>query len=133
MGARRHDVAPGAARGVSIALAALCLLALPAGAATTKKSSVPNRYGAIAYDQASRAWGVSQDQARERDAAIQALNQCAQKRCVVVHKFKNGCAALADSAKKFGVASGATRDEAETKAMQRCGAACQPASWACTR
>lgn len=116
------------------ALAALLLLALfPASAATTKKSATPNRYGAIAYEQSSRAWGVSHDAVRERDAAVNALTQCGQQRCVVVHKFKNGCAALADNAKKFTVASGATRGEAETRALQKCGAGCTAVAWACTR
>jgi len=123
----------GPGRAIAGALAVLCLLAQPAAAATPKKSATPNRYGAIAYDKASRAWGVSQDAVRERDAAVDALNRCAQKTCIVVHKFKNGCAALADSAKKFTVASGATRDEAETKALQRCGSECKAAAWTCTR
>jgi hypothetical protein len=40
----------------------------------------------------------------------------------VIHKF-NGCAALADGPKSGG-ASGATRDEAETKALRRSGGGC---------
>jgi len=132
MDARRHDVAPG--RAAWRALAALLLCALPeADAATTKKSATPNRYGAVAYDQSSRAWGVSHDATRERDAAVDALNRCGQKRCEVVHKFRNGCAALVDSPKKFAVASGATRDEAETKALKRCGPDCREVAWACTK
>jgi len=107
------------------------LVAFPVLAA--KPSAKPNRYGAIAYERSSRAWGLGQDFARERDAAVEALNRCGQKRCEVVHKFKNGCAALVDSPAKFAVASGATRDEAETKALKRCGPECKEAAWACTR
>lgn len=126
MGARRNDVAM---RG--LALAAALLAALPADAA--KQSAVPNRFGAIAYHRASQSWGVSFDTARARDASVTALKQCGHRQCEVVHKFKNGCAALADGPKAFATSSGATRDEAETKAVRRCGADCNPVAWACTR
>ena len=116
------------------ALLALAILGLAgAAAAAGNKSSAPNRYGAIAYHQASGAWGVSQGVARERDASVEALRQCGEKQCVVVHKFKNGCAALARSEKKHAAASGATRDEAETKALARCGTGCQALAWSCTK
>ena len=76
--------------------------------------------------------------ARARDASVAALKQCGHQRCEVVHKFKNGCAALADGPKAAAAASGATRDEAETKALQRCtkvngAASCNLIAWACTR
>lgn len=94
-----------------------------------------NRFGAIAYERASHSWGVSYDLPRAREASIEALRQCGQKRCEVVQKFKNGCAALVDGPKaKSGVAAtGATRDEAETKALKRCGPDCAMVAWACTR
>ena len=111
-------------------LAAL-LPSLPAWPA--KQSAIPNRFGAIAYHRASQSWGVSFDKARARDASVEALKQCGQRECEVVHKFKNGCAALADGPKAALAASGATRDEAETKALKRCGAGCKPIAWACTR
>jgi hypothetical protein len=107
------------------------LQGLPALAA--KQSATPNRYGAIAFHRASQAWGVSYDTARARDAEVAALKQCGQRECVVVHKFKNGCAALASGPKSFATSSGATRDEAETKALQRCGAGCAALAWGCTR
>jgi len=130
VGTRRHDVAPRAAA-LAAALALGCSSSFPVLAA--KQSATPNRYGAIAYDKASRAWGASHDFTRERDAALDALNRCAQKSCEVVHKFRNGCAALADGPKKFAAASGATRDEAATKALKKCGAECREVAWACTR
>ena len=107
------------------------LVIFPAEAA--KQSSIPNRFGAIAYHRASESWGVSYDTVRARDASVNALKQCGNRECIVVHKFKNGCAALADGPKAAATASGATRDEAETKALQRCGANCRPLAWACTR
>ena len=131
MGARRHHVARLAAG----FLAGAVLAAAPAdsSAATTKKSAVPNRFGAIAYHRASQSWGVSYDTARERDASLAALQQCANRECEVVHKFKNGCAALADGPKAWAASSGATRNEAETKALKRCGAGCKALAWGCTR
>ena len=117
-------------------LIAALLLAVPAEAA--KLSSIPNRFGAIAYHRASQSWGVSYDMPRARDASVEALKQCGHRECEVVHKFKNGCAALADGPKVGAPSSGATRAEAETKALKRCGglnrgASCNLIAWACTR
>ena len=111
----------------------LALLAAAAPALAAKQSATPNRFGAIAYHRASQAWGVAYDTARARDAEVAALKQCGQKECVVVHKFKNGCAALASGPNTSAAASGATRDEAETKALKRCGAGCSALAWGCTR
>ena len=112
-------------------LLALLLAVLPAEAA--KQSAVPNRFGAIAYHRASQSWGVSYDQVRAREASVEALRQCGHRECEVIHKFKNGCAALADGPKAAAVASGATRDEAETRAVKKCGGNCRPIAWGCTR
>jgi hypothetical protein len=117
-------------RGIFSLLCAFFLI-FPVQAA--KQSATPNRFGAIAYHRASQSWGISYDTARARDADVAALKQCGQKECVVVHKFKNGCAALATGPKTSATASGATRDEAETKALQRCGAGCSALAWGCTR
>jgi len=116
-------------RGLALAIVLFSGFAVQAA----KQSATPNRYGAIAYHRASQSWGVSYDTARARDAEVAALKQCGQRECLVVHKFKNGCAALAASAKSFAAASGATREEAETKALGRCGAVCAPLAWGCTR
>jgi len=112
------------------------LLIFPVQAA--KQSAVPNRFGAIAYNRATQSWGVGYDYARARDANVEALKQCGHGKCEVVHKFKNGCAALADGPKIHATASGATREEAETKTLGRCSklnnaATCNLVAWACTR
>ena len=114
---------------------ALLMVAIPVEAA--KQSAAPNRFGAIAYHRASQSWGISYDSARARDASVEALKQCGNGKCEVIHKFKNGCAALADGPKIQAVASGATRDEAETKTLRRCaevnrGASCNVIALACT-
>ena len=115
----------------AVLLVAALLLVVPAQAA--KQSATPNRFGAIAFHRASQSWGLSYDTARARDAEVEALKQCGQRECLVIHKFKNGCAALVSGPKSFAAASGATRDEAETKALKRCGADCTPLAWGCTR
>jgi len=105
-------------------------------AEAAKQSATPNRFGAIAYHRPTQSWGVSYNQPRARDASVEALKQCGHQRCEVIHKFKNGCAALVDGPKEkaAATASGATRDEAETKALKRCtGANCNLVAWACTR
>lgn len=123
--------------GVLLAALLACLLA-PSNATAAgegkKLSPAPNRFGAIAHHRPSRSWGVSHDFARQRDASVEALRQCAHRNCEVVHKFKNGCAALADGPAKAAVASGVTRAEAETRALKRCGGeGCSVLAWACTR
>ena len=124
----------------ALLLAALLLAALPAAAETKagKRSAEPNRFGAIAYHRASQSWGVGYNHARARDANVEALRQCGHGKCEVVHKFKNGCAALADGPKTQFAASGATRDEAEARTLRRCAevnraASCNLVAWACTR
>jgi hypothetical protein len=119
-------------RGFVLAL----LVVFPVEAA--KQSAIPNRYGAIAYHRESQSWGLSFDKARARDASVEALKQCGRKQCEVVHKFKNGCAALAEGPKIFAAFSGATRDEAQTKTLRRCaekngGKDCTLLAWGCTR
>ena len=117
-------------------LLAVLIVALPVEAA--RQSAVPNRFGAIAYHRPSQSWGVSYEAVRTRDASVEALRQCGRSECEVIHKFKNGCAALADGPKIHAVASGATRAEAETKAARQCaeknrGASCNLIAWGCTR
>ena len=133
MGTRRNDVTATMRRGL---LLVALMLVVPAQAA--KQSAVPNRFGAIAYHRASQSWGVSYNAVRTRDASVEALKQCGHSECEVIHKFKNGCAALANGPKIHAVASGATRAEAETKVTRQCveknrGASCNLIAWGCTR
>jgi competence protein ComGC len=120
----------------SIFILSVFFLIFPVQAA--KQSATPNRFGAIAYHRATQSWGVSYDMPRARDASVEALKQCGNRECEVVHKYKNGCAALADGPKALAPSSGATRAEAETKVLKRCstlnkGASCNLIAWACTR
>ncbi len=90
-------------------------------------------YGAIAYHGASNSIGWATDRGTSREARVEALKQCGHEQCVVVATVSRGCAALAKNPKKFVVQKGATRQEAETKALGKCGAQCEIAAWTCTR
>ncbi len=90
-------------------------------------------YGAIAYHGASNSVGWATDRSTSREARIEALKQCGHEQCVVVATVSRNCAALARNPKKFAVQKGATRQEAETKALGKCGAGCEIAAWTCTR
>ena len=139
MGSRRHDVI-GAGLLAAALLATALFAAQPvlAQSKSGKRTAEPNRFGAIAYNSDSQSWGVGFNFARARDANVEALKECGNGKCEVVHKFRNGCAALADGPKVHAAASGATRDEAETKTLRRCTelnkqASCKLLAWACTR
>jgi hypothetical protein len=138
MGSRRHDVVRAGVLAAALIAAQVAIMPAAAETKSAKRSAEPNRFGAIAYSLASQSWGVGFNFARARDANVEALKQCGHGKCEVVHKFRNGCAALADGPKIHAAASGATRDEAETKTLRRCKelnkqASCNLVAWACTR
>jgi hypothetical protein len=116
-----------AARAV-VLLAAVAATASLA-ASTKSKNSL---YGAIAYHQPSGSMGWATDRRTSREASMEALKQCGHEQCVVVASVTRNCAALARNPKKFAVQKGATRQEAETKALAKCGAGCEVAVWTCT-
>ena len=114
----------------AVALAALCIA--PAAA----REQAPPRnpaYGAIAYYAQSGSVGWATDRKTSHDAKIEALRQCGHEKCEVVASVNHGCAALARNAKKHSVEKGVTRQEAEAKALRRCGEKCEIAAWTCTR
>ena len=90
-------------------------------------------HGAIAFHQQSGSIGWATDRRTAREAQVEALKQCGDEKCVVVANVSRGCAALARDSGKFVVMKGATQQEAETKAMAKCGALCQIAAWTCTK
>jgi Domain of unknown function (DUF4189) len=102
-------------------------------AAAQEKRGAGNAHGAIAYHAGSGSTGWATDRRTSREARIEALKQCGHEQCVVVATVTRNCAALARTPKKFIVQKGATRQEAETKALGKCGAGCAVAAWTCTR
>ena len=114
--------------------AVLCAcVAVPSAAARDDWRPRNLYHGAIAYHHASGSVGWATDRRTSREARIEALRQCAHERCEVVASVTRGCAALARETKKHAVQKGATRQEAEAKALRRCGAQCEIAAWTCTR
>jgi uncharacterized protein DUF4189 len=89
--------------------------------------------GAIAYHRVSANYGYSVNHATARAAQVEALRQCGDAGCEIVARLRNDCGAVANGAKRFTVGKGATRQEAETKALRACGAGCEVVVWACTR
>jgi hypothetical protein len=105
---------------------------LSLNAAGQSKAARTALHGAIAFHQASGSVGWATDRRTSREAQVEALRQCNHEKCVVVANVSRACAAVARDASKFVVQKGATQQEAETKAMGKCGALCQIAAWTCT-
>ena len=112
-------------------VAAIASFAAPALAKVVVKKGV---YGAIALQRETGQFGYAYSSATSRAAKVEALNQCAHPRCEIVAAFSNACGALARGPNKYFPATGATRPEAETKALRLCAAReCEVAAWACTK
>jgi hypothetical protein len=107
-----------------------------AGSVSALAKEEPKRtsaHAAIAYHPESGSVGWATDRKTVREAKIEALRQCSHERCEVVGETSRGCMALARGGKKHAVQKGVTRQEAEAKALRRCGGDCQIAAWTCTR
>jgi hypothetical protein len=111
-------------------LAAGLLIWSAAQAAEPKKNTV---HGAIAVNRDTQALGYAYDFKTASEARHDALKRCGDRKCEVVASFKNGCAAVATRERKLTSAPGTTRDEAETKALRKCGKDCSVLAWACTK
>jgi Domain of unknown function (DUF4189) len=119
-------------------LALVAALACAAQPALSKATGKKGAHGAIALDRETGQFGYAYNAANSRAAKIEALKQCGQPRCEVVVNFSNACGALARhparGPKGYFTASGATQQEAETKALRLCAdKACTVATWACTK
>ncbi|MGA8054156.1 MAG: DUF4189 domain-containing protein [Burkholderiales bacterium] len=92
-------------------------------------------HGAIAYQRRTGALGYSFDWATQREADVNALDQCGDPQCVVLARFDSGyCGALAVGAQGPFAENGATLDEARTKALMACAdPSCEVKVWACTK
>jgi serine/threonine-protein kinase len=111
-------------------VAAVACMAQPALAKAAKKGAD----GAIALQRDTGRFGYASDAATSRAAKLEALKQCADPRCEIVVTFTNACGALARGPKKYFPATGAVRQEAETKALRLCAAReCELVTWACTK
>ncbi len=117
-------------------LASMLLFAILDAFATSRPVGVKTMRvynGAIAYHRESASFGYAVNVATARDAQVEALKQCADARCEIVARLRNDCGAVANGPKRFFTGKGATRAEAETKALRACGAGCEIKVWACSR
>jgi hypothetical protein len=116
-------------------LLALAVFAIDAGAARYGKRQL---WGAIAYNSKTGTYGFAVDRKTKREAETEAFRQCGD--CDVIKTFRDACGAIADRPRKldkpkkpaFVWETGASREIAERKALQKCGAECKIAVWACT-
>lgn len=119
-------------------LGLIVALACAAEPALAKAAVKKGAYGAIALQRETGQFGYTANAVTSRAAKIEALKQCADPRCEVVANFSNACGGLAHNPargpKKYFPATGATRQEAESKALRLCAARdCEILTWACTR
>ena len=115
-----------------VALSLLLAVAVPPAWAQTAKQAA-KATGAIAYHRESGSFGYAVNAKDSRTARVDALKQCAHPKCEVVASLSKDCGAVANGPKKFVASRGATRQEAETKALRLCGERCEIAGWACPR
>ena len=106
--------------------------AMPPGAFAASKSAA-KATGALAYHRDSGSFGFAVNATDSRAARVGALNQCAHPKCEVVVTLSKDCGAVANGPKKFVASRGATRQEAETRALRLCGERCAIVGWACPR
>jgi hypothetical protein len=133
---RRHDMNRFGTflRTILLHLALVAALACVAEPALARSVVKKGAHGAIALQRETGQLGYAYNSTSARAAKIEALKQCAHPRCEVVASFRNACGALARGSNKYFPATGATRPEAETKALRLCGATeCEIAAWACTK
>lgn len=93
------------------------------------------RYGAIAYDAQSGAYGWSNDWDDGPSAEQAALSSCQESGsgCQVVLDFWNKCGALAaNDSGQYDSGLGDSRGEAEANAVAACGPGCDVRVWACS-
>ena len=128
MGRRRDDVRLRGA--LYIALVVGCVTSAAAREQTKSNGSL---HGAIAYHAASGSVGWATDRKTIRDAKVEALRQCGHEKCEVVAEVNRGCAALAREGARHSAQRGASRQEAEARALRSCGEKCEIAAWTCTR
>ena len=96
-----------------LALAATAVIAAPAQA----------EYGAFALEQATGKYGMSWNEANQKQAEDAAIKSCDAKDCKVVFRVgpkKCGAIALTDDGKIWGGADRPTKAAAELAAMQNC-------------
>lgn len=112
--------------------AILAALALGAAATEARKPRAA-AFGAIAHHPKGTEVGWASDRRTSREAGAEALKQCGHPRCEIAITVQNACAALARGPKQARAQKGVSRQEAEARALSRCGEGCEVVAWACTK
>jgi hypothetical protein len=122
-------------RAAPLLLGVACLAALDAADAYTRSRYPRAVFGAIAVKPGTETFGYAYDFPTSRAAHVEALRECGDETCEVLVGFRNGCGAAAFTRERHKVIAveGATRAEAEAKALRKCGADCEVLAWACTK
>lgn len=108
----------------------LAMVALPHAVGAAPKNPPT---GALAYHRDSGSFGYAVNARDSRSARIAALKQCGHPKCEIVASLSKDCGAVANGPKKFVASRGATRQEAEARALRLCGENCEVVGWACPR
>ncbi len=111
------------------------LVAAPAldAAATETRKPRAAAFGAIAHHPRGAEVGWATDRRTSREAGAEALKQCGHPRCEIAITVQNACAALARGPKQVKAQKGVSRQEAEARALSRCGEGCEVVAWTCTK
>jgi hypothetical protein len=122
-----------AGRTASMLVATLSLATAAVSLCSEAASKSPPPTGALAYHRDSGSFGFAVNAKDSRSARIAALKECGHPRCEVVASLSKDCGAVANGPKRFIASRGATRQEAETRALRLCGERCEIVGWACPR
>jgi len=116
-------------------LAATTALAAPGGGGSSgsgKAAAAENKYGAIAFNKATRKHGYAFNQNTRAAAESRAMTECG-KGCTPMMWFANGCGALAVGSNRYGAGSADSRLTAELQARRQCGQSdCRIVVYSCT-
>lgn len=117
------------ARASSLAVTLLTAFSIAASAPAV----ATNRYGSIAFDKSTRAFGYSFNHVSRQAAEVDAIARCPGSNCQSMMWFANGCGALSVGRITYGAGSGATRASAIAKANSLCGRGdCEVLAVTCT-
>ena len=137
MGHRRDDVAVRVRFDIAmlarLALAAVLAAVSLGAAATEARKPRAAAFGAIAHHPKGTEVGWASDRRTSREAGAEALKQCGHARCEIAITVQNACAALARGPKQVRAQKGVSRQEAEARALSRCGEGCDVVAWTCTK
>lgn len=121
-------------KSVAIVLLVGIFLILPASAHRNNH----DKYGAIAYDEATGRWGTAYNYSSRSEAEEAAVRKCGSPGCIAYNHFRNSCGALATASNKiFGYSWGTDEYDAKQKALAKCrersnGEPCKALCWTCT-